>query len=257
MTLALGAIMLTPTLLNLDRPGFAALAVAGGIVAAWAFLGRERRVAVPIVDLTLFRQRHFAAACASILLGNIVMYTTLLAIPLFLEHARDKSASAAGLTLAAMSVLSAFSTPIGGRWADRQGRWQPAVAGALGTCAGAFLIGVALIAGGSMVLVLALAVMGLGLGIAGAPVQAASVESVPAARAGTASGNYSTSRYVGSVIGTSALALLFASEPDPADTNRFVLLFMALGTVAVLGVIANSRIADREGATAPAATAHS
>jgi MFS family permease len=137
------------------------------------------------------------------------------------------------------------------------GRWQPAVAGALVTCAGTFLVGLALVAGGSVLLVAALAVMGLGLGIAGAPVQAASVESVPAAQSGSASGIYSTSRYVCSVVETSALALLFAREPDPGDTGRFVALFMALGVVAIAGIAANSRIADRDPATSPAATAHS
>lgn len=257
MTVALGTVMLTPTLLNFERPALAAGAVLAGIAAGWAFLRQERRVAAPIVDLDLFRRRHFAAACASILLGNLVMYTTLLAIPLYLEHARGESASRTGLMLGAMSMLAALATPAGGRWADRLGRWQPAVAGALVTCVGTFLVGLALAAGGSALLVVALAVMGLGLGIAGAPVQAASVESVPAAQSGSASGIYSTSRYVGSVVGTSALALLFASEPDPGDTGRFVALFMALGVVAIAGIVANSRIADRDPATSPAATAHS
>jgi EmrB/QacA subfamily drug resistance transporter len=257
MTVALGTVMLTPTLLNVDRPALAAGVVLVGVAAGWAFVRRERRVAAPIVDLALFRRQHFAAACASILLGNLVMYTTLLAIPLYLEHARGESSSRTGLMLGAMSMLAALATPVGGRWSDRQGRWQPAVAGAAVTCAGTFLIGLALLAGGAPLLVAALAVMGLGLGIAGAPVQAASVESVPAAQSGSASGIYSTSRYVGSVIGTSALALLFATEPDPTDTGRFVALFMALGVVAIAGILANSRIADRDPATSPAATAHS
>ncbi len=257
MTAALGAVMLTPTLLNFDRPALAAAAVVAGVAAGWAFVRHERQAAAPIVDLALFRRRHFAAACASIMLGNIVMYTTLLAIPLYLEHARDASASRTGLMLGAMSMLAALATPIGGRWADRLGRWQPAVAGALIACGGTFLIGLALGAGGSAFLVIALAVLGLGLGIAGAPVQAASVESVPAGQSGSASGIYSTSRYVGSVVGTSALALLFATEPDPGDTGRFIALFMALGVVAIAGIAANSRIADRTTATSPAATAHS
>jgi EmrB/QacA subfamily drug resistance transporter len=257
MTVALGAVMVTPTLLNLDHPALAIAAVLAGLAATGAFLRWERRAATPIVDLALFRSRHFAAACASILLGNLVMYTTLLAIPLYLEHARGESASRIGLTLGAMSMLAALATPLGGRWADRQGRWQPAVAGAVVTCAGTFLIGMALLAGDAPLLVGALAVMGLGLGIAGAPVQAASVESVPAAQSGSASGIYSTSRYVGSVIGTSALALLFASEPDPGDTGRFVALFLALGVIALAGIVANSRVAERDPSTSPAATAHS
>jgi DHA2 family methylenomycin A resistance protein-like MFS transporter len=255
LTMALSAVMLLPTLLNLDRLALALAVGMVGIGVAWLFLRWEWRVAAPVVDPRLFRNAHFAAACAAILLGNLVMYTTLLAVPTYLEHVRGESASATGLVLAAMSVLAAFATPLGGRWSDRQGRWMPAVAGGLIVLAGTLATALAVYAGSVSLLVTALAVMGLGLGVSGAPVQATSVESVPAAKAGSASGIYSTSRYIGSVVGSSALAMLFAREPSTGDGERFVGLFLGLTLVAALGVLANARIADRGVAPHPSTAA--
>lgn len=54
----------------------------GMVGLGWRFVERERHARNPILDLSLFRSAHFRAACASILLGNLVMYTTLLALPL-------------------------------------------------------------------------------------------------------------------------------------------------------------------------------
>jgi DHA2 family methylenomycin A resistance protein-like MFS transporter len=89
----------------------------------------------------------------------------------------------------------------------------------------------------------ALGMMGLGLGVAGASVQATAVEAVPVQRAGSASGIYSTARYLGSVIGSTALAIVFVSKPGEGESERFTALFAVLVVVAAAGIVANSRIA--------------
>jgi MFS family permease len=246
LTAALSAVMLTPSLLKDGRGAVAALILVAGSVAAWAFVRHERGAVAPVVDPRLFRSRHFAAACAVVALANLVMYTTLLAVPLYLEHVEGQGARVTGLTLGAMSVLAAFSTPLGGRWADRGGRWLPAVTGSAVIVAGAALMSAGMAVGSIPVLVAGLMALGLGLGISGAPVQAASVDSVPAARAGSASGVYSTSRYVGSVVGSSALALVFANEPNAGDGDLFAWVFSALVIVAVGALVASARVADRQ-----------
>lgn len=91
----------------------------------------------------------------------------------------------------------------------------------------------------------ALGLMGIGLGIAGAAVQTAAVESVPAERTGSAAGIYSTARYMGSVAGSTALAIVFADSPRAGEATPFVRLFAGLVLVALLGAVANSRIAGR------------
>ncbi len=243
---ALGAVIVIPTLFKLNQPLLAALAGAIGVALGVAFVRWELRAASPVVDVRLFRLPHFAAACASIGLSNMVMYTTLLALPLYLEDVRGHSVQVSGYTLVALSAFAALWGPIGGRWTDKRGRWLPAVAGGVVMLAGTMLLATGVTSTGLTMIVIALAVMGLGLGVSGAPVQTAAVESVPHARTGSAAGIFSTSRYLGSVIGSTVLALVFVQRPEFGQAEQFVWLFAGLSVVALVGIAANASVADRQ-----------
>ena len=245
LTISLAAIVTVPTLVRTDNEFLAAIAIGFAFVSGIAFVGWELRVPVPVVDLRLFGERAFAAACSSIFLSNLVMYTTLLAIPVLLVRVRGYDDRAAGLTLAALSIFAGLWGPVGGRVTDRHGRWLPAVAGAILLFIGALCL--AAVAGGEQLWTLALALgfMGLGLGISGAPVQTAAIEAAPLSRVGSAAGVFSTSRYMGSVVGSTLLALLFLQEPGRGETAPFTMLFGALSVVALVCIAANSKIEER------------
>src|SRR5680860_454438 len=81
--MSLGAIISIPTILNADRWAVSILAGVISVVAGWLFVRRELTTPSPVIDVRLFRQPAFAAPCASVFLSNTVMYTTLLAMPLF------------------------------------------------------------------------------------------------------------------------------------------------------------------------------
>jgi MFS family permease len=242
---ALGAVIIIPTLTRAGQPVLAAASGLVGVLLGVAFVRWELRAASPVVDVRLFARPHFAAACASIGLSNLVMYTVLLALPLYLADVRGYGVETAGLVLAALSAFAALWGPIGGRWTDRRGRWLPAVVGAVILLLGIAGLTLAVRQPDLAPLVIALAAMGLGLGVAGAPVQTAAVESVPHAQTGTAAGIFSTSRYLGSVTGSTVLALLFVQHPQPGVAGPFVALFAGLSLVALLGVWANARVAAR------------
>jgi MFS family permease len=197
------------------------------------------------VDVQLFAKRHFAAACAAVMLGNLVMYTAILALPLYLEEVRGHSLQTAGMALAAMSIFSAFLGPVGGRWADRSGRWLPATCGGLTFLVGTSLLAIAMPGTSIVPVIVGLAAMGLGLGISGASIQTVAVESVPLERTGSAAGVYSTSRYLGSVAGSTVLAALFAGEVAAGEASRYTILFIGLAVVALAALIANTSIASR------------
>jgi EmrB/QacA subfamily drug resistance transporter len=241
----LGAVIVIPTLLRLGQPLLAAIGGGVSVVFAIGFVRWELRVSAPVVDVRLFARPHFAAACASIGLSNLVMYTTLLALPLYLEDVRGLGLQVAGATLVALSAFSALWGPIGGRWTDKRGRWLPAVAGAVILLAGTLMLMVAVTKPGLAFLVVALATMGLGLGMAAAPVQTAAVEAVPARETGSAAGIFSTARYLGSVTGSTFIALALVEPPLPGQVDRFVLLFAGLSIAALAGIAANARVAER------------
>jgi EmrB/QacA subfamily drug resistance transporter len=242
---SLASVIVIPTLFKLGEPLLAAIAGLSGVALGVCFVRWELRTTAPVVDVRLFTRPHFAAACASIGVSNLVMYTTLLALPLYLENVRGYGAQVAGLTLVALSAFSALWGPIGGRWTDRRGRWLPAVAGALVLLVGAILLTVGVNRTGLGLVVIALATMGLGLGVSGAPVQTAAVEAVPVGKTGSAAGLFSTARYLGSVTGSTLLAVVFVQRPTFGQADRFVGLFAGLSIFALVGIAANARIAER------------
>jgi EmrB/QacA subfamily drug resistance transporter len=245
LTVALGAVLVIPTLVRLGQPALAALAGLAGVACAVGFVRWELRTRAPVVDVRLFARSHFAAACASIGLSNLVMYTTLLALPLYLEGVRGFGIQVAGAVLVALSAFAALWGPVGGRWTDKRGRWLPAVAGAVILLVGTVMLTVAVTRPELGLLVAALATMGLGLGMSAAPVQTAAVEAVPARDTGSAAGIYSTARYLGSVTGSTVLAVAFVAPPLPGEAARFVVLFAGLSVAALVGIVANARVAER------------
>ncbi len=90
-----------------------------------------------------------------------------------------------------------------------------------------------------------LAVMGIGPGTSGASVQTAALEAVPAARAGSAAGTFSPSRYLGSVVRSTALATMLARQTGATDRDRFVTWFTGLAVVAFKARAANALVPDR------------
>jgi MFS family permease len=243
--ISLGAVITIPAMLKLQQTVLAVVVGLIGVVGGVLFVSWELRTAAPVVDVRLFTQAQFAASCASIGLSNLVMYTTLLALPLYLEGVRDHSVQVSGLVLAALSAFAAIWGPIGGRWTDRTGRRRPAVAGALALLAGSALL--ALVVGGTSVapVAVALALMGVGIGVSGAPVQTAAMDAAPRERTGSAAGIFSTSRYLGSVIGSSVLAIVFVHRPRTGEDVRFIALFAGLALAALLGVLVNGRVEAR------------
>lgn len=248
---SLGALIAIPTLLRLEQAGIAVIAGIVSVVLGWWFVRHELGITAPVVDMRLFKQPRFAAACASICLSNLVMYTTLLAIPLFMERVADRGIQESGFALAALSAFAALCGPLGGRWSDRRGRWLPAVAGGAILFAGTALLATGAGITGIGIIVVALAIMGLGLGMSGAPVQTAAVEAVPDAGTGSAAGIFSTARYMGSVVGSTILAMAFVQPRDAENSGRYIALFVILAVVALAGIMVNARIADRS-APAPA-----
>jgi EmrB/QacA subfamily drug resistance transporter len=231
-----GAVGLTALLAGaawLMNPGdvsVVAVCLAGVTLASlgYAFVRYELRRDDPTLQPRFLRVRAFAAATASVGLGNLSLYGTLLAVPVLLSHRGGWSDAEIGLTLAAMSLPMAVMSPVGGWLSDQAGRRFAAVAG-LGLLTAA-LVPLALSGAdvSTPVLVASLALAGAGLGLSNAAVQAAGIEALDPGDAGVAAGIFSTGRYLGGIAAASLVAGLAS-----AANARFGLLF-GLETVSAL-----------------------
>ena len=246
--LLLGAITF---LLNRLEGGAPMHVLAGSVVLVISttyFLQRQFRGAMPITDWSLFRQRTYAAAAAYVLLSNLVMYTTLLAIPFFVREVQGKSVATVGVLLGAMSIFMAGLSPLAGLFSDRYGRRLPANIGAALLMAGAFamLVGIArdvsvYYLGGSLL------TLGLGLGLSVGAASTAAIESAPRNAAGVASGTNSMMRYVGSIVGAGVLGSVLSSDGGGAtpDVDVFRAMFAIVAAMSVLAFVATLFIERR------------
>jgi EmrB/QacA subfamily drug resistance transporter len=210
------------------------LGIALAVLAA-IFLRRELRHPDPVLQPRLFAGRAFAAANAAIALSNLAMYSTLLAIPILLLRRTGWRSTEVGLVLAAMSIGMVVFSPIGGRLADRVGRRAPTVAGLSLLTLG--LLPLALRGGGitTPALLAGLGLIGAGIGLSSAGLQTAAIEAVGPRESGVASGVFSTSRYLGSIVGSSVLAGLLGPTSD--GVAGFAAVFLMAVAAALLSVL--------------------
>ena len=184
---------------------------------------------------SLFRNQTFACANGAILLSNLAMYVMLLAIPLFLSTQIGWTSFQTGTVLAAMSATMAVFSPLGGRLSDRLGRRYPSVAGLtllmLGVLPLAILSGIMKLP----LLLVCLWLAGIGLGLSTVSLQTAVLESVRSQQAGLATGISSTSRYLGSIVGSSILVYTLGSAP--IDVNKFRTVFLEVTLAAFIAML--------------------
>ena len=251
-----GAIMLPALLvlsamllMSIGRETSVAVLVGGSIAAvtiAGAFALQEFRHPDPVVQPRLFRRRAFAAANGGIAFANLAMYTLLLSLPLLLADRSGSSPLQTGMVLAALSASMIVLAPVGGRLADRFGRRLPTTAGLAVLTSGALVVAVGGAGISLVILVVGLILVGSGLAVATPGLQTTAVEAVDPLQAGVASGVYSTSRYLGSILGSAIMAGLLGTELG--DTTGigsvFLIVFVAavLATAASLGMQARPEV---------------
>jgi DHA2 family methylenomycin A resistance protein-like MFS transporter len=90
-------------------------------------------------------------------------------------------------------------------------------------------------------LILGLSLVGLGLGFATPGLQTSAVEAVDRNQAGSASGLYSTSRYLGSIVGSAVIAGILGADKTNVDGLGLVFLLSlfaaAIAAIASLGLV--------------------
>ncbi|MFF9202828.1 MFS transporter [Streptomyces sp. NPDC014986] len=237
---------------ELDWPVWGYVSMAGALVVFAALVAYERhkgaRDGSPLIELSLFRVKSFAAGVAVQTVFGVVLGVFFLVWTLYMQIGLGWSLLRAGLTgvpfSLAVSAAAGMSVQL---LVPRYGR-KVLQAGALVMAAGVLVyIWEAERYGQSISpwqMALPLTVMGVGMGLIVAPLTDAVLSEVPREHAGSASGLINTVQQMGNALGLGLVSVVFfgviderlaPAEVGPAFADGFR---HALGWVAaVLGVI--------------------
>jgi MFS family permease len=226
--------------------GAPAVAVVVSVVAlagcGFFFVQRQRTSELPVAEWRLFRDRSFAAATGFVLLSNLIMYTTLLAVPFFLKEIQGRNDAAIGMVLGSMSLVMTFLAPATGRYSDKQGRRTPSIVGGACMIGAATILLVGINENVSLgFLAASLTLLGIGIGLGTGPATAAAIESAPHSQAGVASGMVSMMRYFGSIVGAGVLGTVLGDGTTPS-IEVFRVMFAAVAITAALCTLGATQI---------------
>src|SRR5262245_41410877 len=230
VTSAIGLFALSYGLIEANSYGWtstrilASFAIAA--VALGGFVRLERHQRLPMLDLSLFRNKTFAGANAVMLLIGLAMFGVFFYVSLYVQQILGYSPTQAGASFLPWTLLIIILAPQAGRLSDRIGP-KPLVTSGLVVLAGSLLLFANMGTDESFWgLLPAMILGGSGMSLAMAPVTAAAMGSVPRDKAGVGSAVLNSMRQVGGSLGIAIMGAIVAASvsggavggrPNPAD----------------------------------------
>jgi MFS family permease len=212
----------------------APVAALGAVLFVW----RELRHPEPIVDLrALVSDRPLIGVYAQYAAVNVVFYGIFFSVPLWLEEARGFSPGEAGLLMLPIAACGVLVTPLAARLVRRAGIRPTLVVGSAALTLGTLL----LLAIGDATPIVLLVVVGMVLGIPNGfnnlGLQSALYAAAPPERIGAAAGIFQTSRFVGAVLSSSLIGVVFASGVDSDGLDTIALVLALVAACALAGAL--------------------
>jgi len=218
--------------------------VLAGLIAAAVllplFVAIEHRGRAPMLDLTIFRNRLFAAATGAAFVNGLSRFALMFIFVFYFQGAQGDDPILAGLKLAPMALGMLVASPLAGIWADRHGSRAMAALGMVVTALGLALMTTLEASSPYWESGLWLALVGIGSGMFMSPNTAAMMGTVPSARRGIAAGARTMVQNTGAVISIAfVLAIVTAAVPKPVLFKIFSGLASGLSSAQLDPFIAN------------------
>jgi len=226
---------LTGLVLGVSRGGISGwndTIVIVGLLAAlvllplWVLI--ESRSRAPMLDLSLFQNRLFAAATAAAFINGLSRFALLFIFVFYYQGAQGDDPIIAGIKLAPMAIGMLISSPLAGIWADRHGSRSLAALGMLVSAAGLAGMTTLEVHSPYWQSMIWLALVGVGSGMFNSPNTAAMMGTVPAQRRGIAAGARTLLQNTGAVLSI-AFVLAIVTSAVPKSTLFAVFSGLAKG----------------------------
>ena len=207
---------LTGLVLGISRGGIEGWGdpiVIGGLAAALVllplFVWIELHARAPMLDLTIFRNRLFAAATGAAFINGLSRFALMFVFVFYFQGAQGDDPITAGLKLTPLAIGMLVSSPGAGVWADRRGSRALAAVGMFVTAVGLGLMTTLDVHTAYWESALWLTLVGIG-----SPNTAAMMGTVPPHRRGIAAGTRTMLQNTGAVISIAfVIAVVTAAVP--------------------------------------------
>lgn len=227
---------------------WAIVSVVIGVILIAVFVHSQLKEEVPLLDVTLFRNRMFAGSCLSAFISYAASYSLTFFMALYLQNLLGFSAMFAGAVMLSQSAVQVVFTTYFGKLSDRMSdpRTLP-------------VIGMAIIAVGLSTMVfyteqsplwmvfLTLITVGFGFSVFSAPNTSAIMSSVPLRKSADASAMVSVMRQTGMLVSMgvamSLIAIIMGSADNLALGNHDAFMevvrvsFIICTALSVMGVV--------------------
>jgi EmrB/QacA subfamily drug resistance transporter len=250
---ALGLFALSYALIEANTYGWTSGRILGSfavaVVSLVSFVLLERHQRLPMLDLSLFRNRGFSGANGVMLLVGLAMFGVFFYVSLYLQQVLNYSPIQAGASFLPWTLLIILLAPQAGRLSDRFGP-RPFVS------SGMAIVAVSLFLFSRMNahttwwgLLPAMILGGAGMAAAMAPTTAAAMASVRPEKAGVGSAVLNSMRQVGGSLGIAIMGAIVASgissslASGHSKSDAFVSGFQHATTVAAIIALAGAVIA--------------
>jgi EmrB/QacA subfamily drug resistance transporter len=217
-TSGLGLFALTFAFIEANSYGWTSWQILGAFavaaVALVAFVQLERHQRIPMLDLSLFRNRTFGGANASMLFVGLAMFGTFFYVSLYMQQVLGYSPVQTGASFLPLTLLIIVIAPRAGALTDKVGsRWLVGF--------GMTLLAVMLFyysrlgANESFWKILpGLLIGGAGMGLTMTPLTAAAMSAVAVDKAGVGSAVLNSARQVGGSLGIAVMGAIVAAGSD-------------------------------------------
>lgn len=195
-----------------------------GVVVMGLFIWQQAKTkSEALVPLELFRDRNFSVANIGIATVGFTVTSMSLPLMFFLQLARGLTPTESALLLIPMAVAAGVLSPLAGRWLDRTDPRVLLVPGLL-LVAGSLVLYSVLMNLDTPIWVFLIPSFVMGVGNAGmwGPLATTATRNLAPRQAGAGAGIYNTTRTIGSVLGSAAIAVFMQSRieaniPGAAD----------------------------------------
>ena len=215
ITSALGLFALSYGLIEANNYGWTSGRILGSFVVAAvslvAFIVLEMRQRLPMLDLSLFRNRGFAGANTVMGFVGLAMFGIFFYVSLYTQQVLGFSPIQAGAAFLPWTVLIILLAPVAGKLSDRLGPRRFVTTG-MAILAGSMVVFAQSGVGASYwALLPGMLLGGLGMSIAMAPTTAAAMHSVSPDKAGVGSAVLNSMRQVGGSLGIAIMGAIVAA----------------------------------------------